>query len=321
MTVHRLFPSRLVVSLLLAAFASLAAAADAPPAAAPSTAAATPAPGAAATKAAPAAKAAAAPAATKAPPPIVKAQPGKRFDAIRKRGTLLVGTSWNIPWVMRDPLGQWQGFEIDIARQLAADLGVEMTIVALRFTELATALEDGRVDIVIAGYSITPQRALVVDFSTPYSDSQMELVVRKDLAAQDVNRADVRIGVRAGSTTEAAASAKLPNAKILTFTSARQLYDAAKAGEIDGALAYAPRTTIAVAESQGKLAVATGVGSLPHTVEAFAIRKGEQSLLNYLNAWVAYWTADGWIAERRKYWFESLEWTARFAPPAGDAAK
>jgi len=102
--------------------------------------------------------------------------------------------------------------------------------------------------------------------------------------------------------------------------SARQLYDAAKAGEIDGALAYAPRTTIAVAESQGKLAVATGVGKLPQTVEAFAIRKGEQSLLNYLNAWVAYWSADGWIAERRKYWFESLDWTARFAPPTDSPA-
>ena len=294
---------RLVVSLLFALFAPFAAAADTP-------------------AAAPAAKpGASAAAAVKLPPATARTVPGKLFDAIRKRGTLLVGTSWNIPWVMRDPLGQWQGFEIDIARQLAADLGVEMTIVSLRFTQLATALENGQVDVVIAGYSITPQRALVVDFSTPYGDSKMELVVRQELAGQDVNRADVRIGVRAGSTSEAAANARLPNAKILTFTSARQLYDAAKAGEIDGALAYAPRTTIAVAESQGKLAVATGVGNLPHTVEAFAVRKGEQSLLNYLNAWVAYWTADGWIAERHKYWFESLEWTTRFAPPTGEAPK
>jgi ABC-type amino acid transport substrate-binding protein len=109
--------------------------------------------------------------------------------------------------------------------------------------------------------------------------------VRKDLAAQDVNRPDVKIGVRAGTTSEAAAASRLPKAQIVAFPTAPRLYAAVKAGEVDGALAYTPRTTIAIAESEGKLAVATGIPGLPHTVEAFAVRKGEQSLLNYLNAW------------------------------------
>jgi polar amino acid transport system substrate-binding protein len=86
---------------------------------------------------------------------------GKAFDTIRKRGTLLVGTAWNIPWAMRDPQGEWLGFEIDIARQLAADLGVEMNIVRMPFNEFTDALASGKIDVVVAGYSITPQRALV----------------------------------------------------------------------------------------------------------------------------------------------------------------
>ena len=245
--------------------------------------------------------------------------PGKLFEAIRRRGTLLVGTTWNIPWAMRDPQGQWQGFEIDVARQLAADLGVDLTVVRVPFSEFTNALESGHIDIVVAGYSITPQRALVVDFSNPYADSQMELVVRKELAGQDVNRPDVKIGVVAATTAESAAQSRLPNAKTVAFASARELYAAAKAGEVDGALAYTPRTTMAIAQSEGKLAVATGVGGLPHTVEGFAVRKGEQGLLNYLNAWIAYWTADGWIGERHRYWFDSLDWTARFAPPPRSA--
>jgi len=134
-----------------------------------------------------------------------------------------------------------------------------------------------------------------------------------------VNRPDVKIGVMAATTAEAAAQTKLPNAKTVAFSSARELYAAAKSGEVDGALAYTPRTTMAIAQSEGKLAVATGVAGLPHTVEGFAVRKGEQSLLNYLNAWIAYWTADGWIGERHRYWFDSLAWTARFAPPPGSA--
>jgi ABC-type amino acid transport substrate-binding protein len=38
----------------------------------------------------------------------------------------------------------------------------------------------------------------------------------------------------------------------------------------------------------------------------------EPGLLNFLNAWIAYWKADGWLDERRHYWFETLEWTSRF---------
>ena len=286
-------------------------AADAP--AAPAAASATKAPNA---KAAPAAKSQARVAAVPARP----AAPGHLFDAIRKRGTLLVGTAWTIPWSMRDPDGQWQGFEIDLARQLAADLGVDLTIVRVPFRDITDALQSGRVDLVVAGYSITPQRALVVDFSNPYADSQMELVLRKDLAGQDVNRPDVKIGVRAGTTTEATASSRFANAKIMSYATTRELYAAVKAGEVDGALAYTPRTTLAVAESEGKLAVATGVGALPHTVEGFAVRKGEQGLLNYLNAWIDYWRADGWIGERHRYWFDTLDWTGRFAPRAGQPA-
>jgi ABC-type amino acid transport substrate-binding protein len=78
--------------------------------------------------------------------PLPRAPSGKLFDTIRKRGTLLVGTSWSIPWSMRDPQGEWQGFEIDLARQLAADLGVDLTIVRVPFTEFTSALEGGRID-------------------------------------------------------------------------------------------------------------------------------------------------------------------------------
>jgi len=260
-------------------------------------------------------------AATKAPAknsPAALPQPapaGKVFDAIRKRGTLLVGTAWNIPWAMRDPQGEWLGFEIDIARQLAADLGVEMNIVRMPFNEFTDALGSGKIDVVVAGYSITPQRALAADFSNQYADSQMELVVRKDLVGQDVNRADLKIGARAGATTEAAARTRFPKAQITPFDDERKLYAALKDGQVDGALAYAPRTTVAVAQSEGRFAVATSVEGLPHTVEAFAVRRGEQGLLNFLNAWIAYWKADGWLAERHKYWFESLDWTPRFARP------
>jgi len=241
---------------------------------------------------------------------------GQLLDAIRKRGTLVVATAWNVPWVMRDPQGEWQGFEIDVARQLAADLGVELKIVRVPFAEFTNALTDGTADVVVAGYSITPQRALVVDFSNPYGHSTMQLIVRKDLAAQDVNRADIKIGARTGATPEATAHARFPQAQTVPFSDERSLYAALKDGKIDGALAYIPRTTMVVAQAEGALAVATSVSSLPSTVEGFAVRKGEPGFINFLNAWIAYWQADGWLDERRSYWFESFAWTPRFSGAA-----
>ena len=163
---------------------------------------------------------------------------------------------------MRDPQGEWQGFEIDLARQLAADLGVDLTIVRMPFTQFTDRRwRPVSIDIVVAGYSITPQRALVVDFSNAYADSQMELVVRKDLAGQDVNRRrreDRR--ARGRRRRKRPLSARLSQSADRRVPrpsrgSTRQL----KAGEVDGALAYTPRTTIAIAESEGRLAVATGI--------------------------------------------------------------
>jgi polar amino acid transport system substrate-binding protein len=236
---------------------------------------------------------------------------GHMLEAIRKRGTMIVGIAPQVPWVMRDPVGEWQGYEIDVVRQLASDLGVELVLVRVPFAQLTDALADGSVDIVSAGYSITPQRALVVEFSNPYATSEMQVVARADLAGSDLNRADVTLGTRTGGTTEATARARFPQAKIVTFPTERLLYEALKAGQVDGALAYVPRTSVAVAQSEGKLAVMPSA-QLPHTVEAFAVRKGEQPLLNFLNAWIAYWKADGWLDERRRYWFETLDWTQRF---------
>jgi polar amino acid transport system substrate-binding protein len=236
---------------------------------------------------------------------------GHLLDAIRKRGTLVVGIAPQVPWVMRDPAGQWQVYEIDVARQLASDLGVELKLVRIPFVQFTDALAEGTVDIIAAGYSITPQRALVIDFSNAYAQSAMQLVARTELAGRDLNRPEVTLGVRLGTTNEAAARARLPQAKIATFPTERALYEGMKAGQVDGALAYSPRTTFAIAQSEGKFAAVAGI-VLPNTVEGFAVRKGEQPFLNFLNAWIAFWKADGWLDERRKYWFETLEWTPRF---------
>jgi polar amino acid transport system substrate-binding protein len=236
--------------------------------------------------------------------------PGDVLEAVRKRGALNVGIAPRVPWAMRDPAGEWQGYGIDLARQLASDLGVELRLVHMRSAHLTDALDDATIDIV-GGYPITPQRALAVDFSHAYAQSPMQLVARVDQAERGFDRPDFALGVRAGGAEEATAQARFPNARIVTFPRERPLYEALKEGKVDGALGYSPRTAFAAADSGGRLAEMSEM-ALPQAVEAFAVRKGEQGLLNFLNAWIAHWKADGWLDERRRYWFDTLDWTARF---------
>src|SRR4051794_40242563 len=67
---------------------------------------------------------------------------GHLLDTIRKRAAIRVGIAPQIPWAMRDPTGEWQGYEIDVARQLAADLGVELVLVRIPFVQFTDALTD-----------------------------------------------------------------------------------------------------------------------------------------------------------------------------------
>ncbi|MEZ5906134.1 MAG: transporter substrate-binding domain-containing protein, partial [Geminicoccaceae bacterium] len=97
---------------------------------------------------------------------------------IAERGLLRVGTSLNLPWAMRDTREELIGFEIDNAGRLATDLGVALDIVELPFDGLLEALENGTVDVVAAGLSVTPERARRVAFSTAYMTADVAVIVR-----------------------------------------------------------------------------------------------------------------------------------------------
>lgn len=63
------------------------------------------------------------------------------------------------------------------------------------------------------------------------------------------------------------------------------------------------------------VAVAAGADRLANAVDGFAVRKGEPSLVNFLDAWVTYWKADGWLEATRQQWFASVDWVTRLSQP------
>lgn len=233
---------------------------------------------------------------------------------IKKSGKLRVGVAEIVPWAMHDKDGKLVGFEIDVARKLARDMGVEVEFHPDEFRYLIPDLEANRFDIIIAGFSIEARRALVVNFSEPYNVTDVTIATSKKMggelkAMEDFNKKGVTIGVVEGMTSEDLAALEFPKASIQTYTEDSALFTDLVAGKLAAAVADSPRLEIL-----GKLypdAVAVpDVAPLGTFPAAFAVRRGDMDFVNYLNSWIAARKADKWISTRRKYWFKTTDWAA-----------
>jgi polar amino acid transport system substrate-binding protein len=233
---------------------------------------------------------------------------------IKKSGKLRVGVAEIVPWAMHDKDGKLVGFEIDVARKLARDMGVEVEFHPDEFRYLIPDLEANRFDIIIAGFSIEARRALVVNFSEPYNVTDVTIATSKKMggelkAMEDFNKKGVTIGVVEGMTSEDLAALEFPKASIQTYAEDSALFTDLVAGKLAAAVADSPRLEIL-----GKLypdAVAVpDVAPLGTFPAAFAVRRGDMDFVNYLNSWIAARKADKWISTRRKYWFKTTDWAA-----------
>ena len=105
------------------------------------------------------------------------------IQQIVKRGILRVGFSTFVPWAMKDKKGEFVGFEIDVARRVAKDLGVKLELVNTKWSGIIPALLTNKFDIIIGGMGIRAARNLKVNFTIPYYNTGQSIVAHKELAA------------------------------------------------------------------------------------------------------------------------------------------
>lgn len=105
---------------------------------------------------------------------------GSIIDQIKERGYLIVGTEATFPpFEYYNENNEIVGFDIDIAKQIANALGVNLKVVDIAFDGLIPSLLTKKIDMVIAGMTITNERAKVVAFSDPYFTAGQVIVVKK----------------------------------------------------------------------------------------------------------------------------------------------
>ena len=145
------------------------------------------------------------------------------IEKVIRSGKLRVGMSTFIPWAMQSKTGEWIGFEIDVAKKLAEDMEVEVEFVPTKWEGLIPGLLTGKFDLIIAGMTGTPTRALKINFTVPYDFSEMNIVAHKEVAAgfktaEDFNNPEVTVLTRNGTTAVAAVKKFLPEAQLRLFS-------------------------------------------------------------------------------------------------------
>ena len=238
--------------------------------------------------------------------------PHSNFDQIRKNGILRVGVSPFTPWVFKNKSGELVGFEIDVAKKLSKDMGVTPEFISYDWEKLIPALNDGQVDIIIAGMAITPHRALKVNFSSPYATSGISLATHLEgtkhiKSVEELNQRSIKIGVISKTVSEDLARRVFNKASIVVFQKSHDAEDAIITGKIHAYLEANPIPRFIALDHPGKVDVPLSEPLLA-TRAGFAINKGDPEFLNFLNSWIIVREADTWLASSHDYWFKSLKW-------------
>jgi polar amino acid transport system substrate-binding protein len=232
------------------------------------------------------------------------------IEQIAKRGVIKVGMDVFVPWAMKDKKGELIGFEIDMAKKLAEDMGVKVEFVPTKWSGIIPALITGKFDVLIGGMTITTQRNLKINFTRPYYYTEQGLMAHKKKAAgfkvSDFNSPDVTIAARLGSTAAVAAKQQFPKAKLRLFDDEPAAVQELRNGNVHAMVSAQPLPASTALDYPDTIMVYDEVMMLEAI--GIGVRKGDFDTLNLINNWIEINRNNGWIQGRYAYWFKSNEW-------------
>jgi len=226
-------------------------------------------------------------------------------DELKKKGELTVGLLVDFPpYGTTNASNQPDGYDADVARLMAKDLGLKLNLVPVTGPNRIPFLLTNKVDLLVASLAVTPERAKQVDFSKPYSAATIILYGSKKVpikAAADLK--SVRVGVARASTQDVALTAIAPpGTEIRRFDDDASAMQALMSGQVD---AIGCSTTVAA--QIAKRAPANTFEDkfvLRQQEMAVALRPGQAELLKTVNDFVARNTANGELNKLYRKWLE-----------------
>jgi len=235
------------------------------------------------------------------------------LDDILEKKTLRVGVAEFVPWTMRGKSGELIGYEIDVARKIADDMGVEADFRVYDWEDMIPALERGDIDIIAGGMAITPARALRINFTRPLADSGVGLVTNTSLTREismlaELNNESITITTVSDTLAASVAQKLFADANIKIYEAPGPAESDLIKGRAHAYIAGMPEARFLALQNPDKLDLPIDKPLLASS-EALGVKKGEQQLLNFLDAWVTARSTDQWLQTSRDYWFGTLDWT------------
>ncbi len=208
----------------------------------------------------------------------------RTLDEIKASGTVNIGVfSDKSPFGYVDENGKYQGYDVYLAERLGKDLGVSINYVSTEAASRIEYLKTGKVDIVLANFTVTPERAEEVDFALPYMNVALGVVSHDDHVITDLSQvtADEQIIVISGTTAETYLEKNNSGIKLQKFDT----YAAAKSAFENGTgVAWANDNTEVIAFAKENKGYTVGIDSLGSAdTIAPAVSKGNTTLLNWIN--------------------------------------
>lgn len=210
---------------------------------------------------------------------------------IETKPKLVIGTDPGFkPFEYRQG-GKIVGFDIDLAQEIANDTGRQLVIEEMNFDGLIAALQAGKIDMAVAGMSVTPDRAKNVNFSNPYYLANQMIIVR-DNDGRISGKADLtgkKVGVQLGTTGDTIVS-ELPQVEKIQFSAVPAVLQELRSGRIDAAvLDNAPAETYIKTNPDLRLLTE----KLSEENYAIALKKDQIELLAAVNATIKRINQDG----------------------------
>ena len=235
------------------------------------------------------------------------------LESILKKGELRVGfEAGYMPFEMTDKKGQFVGFDIDMAKEMAKAMGVKFVPVNTAWDGIIPSLITNKFDIIMSGMTTTQERNLKINFADPYIIVGQTILINKKHAGtvtsyKDLNDSKFTITSKLGTTGEQAVKRLIPKCTYKSFETEPEAALEVVNGKADAFVYDLPYCVVFMAQQ--------GAGKLvfldqPFTFEplAWAITKGDPDFMNWLNNFLRQIKNDGRYDRIYNKWIMGTYW-------------
>ena len=225
------------------------------------------------------------------------------LQTVKDRGRLIVGTEAQYaPYEFKDMDANIVGCDMYIAQQIADELGVGLEIVDMAFDGIIPAVQSGQVDLGIAAFTNTPERAEVIDFSDVYEESLQYLVVaagNEDVYTTPESLAGLKVGAQRGTIQSQLIMKTMPDSELFELAKYPELSIEVQNGNIAGLVVDAAVGDSIISSSDGKLVKANYTFDSKEATfgKSVVLKKGSDDLKAEVNKVIQKILADGSYAK------------------------